>query len=382
MAIKNLTKNKKELSDAIKNGSDEAMDTALLNFAQQIQDSVLDEAREIGNDNAVLQARGMKPLTNAENKYYNEVINNKDFVGTDELVPATIFERVFDDLEHEHGLLNKINFVNTTSVTEFITSRGVNPAWWGKLCAPIKELLDNGFDVVNMHQFKLSAYLPVCKAMLDLGPIWLDKYVRTVLVEAMKIGLEDAIVSGDGAEQPIGMMMDVKTVTDGKHAEKAAIDLKDFSPATLGSMMSQFSTVNIEGVENPYYRNLAPEDVIMVVNPADYWSTIYPSITRQVYDGSWYTGLPVPFTIIQSVAVPAGKMVAGVAKDYFMGLGSTLKFEVSDEYHFVEDERIYLAKQYANGQPKSNDSFVVYNLPTAAAPETPEGAKLKTKSKK
>ena len=30
--------------------------------------------------------------------------------------------------------------------------------------------------------------------MLDLGPYWLDKYVRTVLVEASSLGLEEAVV--------------------------------------------------------------------------------------------------------------------------------------------------------------------------------------------
>ncbi len=67
-----------------------------------------------------------------------------------------------------------------TGVTEWIVSRGVNPAWWGKLCEAVKKVLDNGFDVINMKQFKLSGYIPVCKAMLDLGPVWLDRYVRTV----------------------------------------------------------------------------------------------------------------------------------------------------------------------------------------------------------
>ncbi len=59
---------------------------------------------------------------------------------------------------------------------------------------------------------------------------------------------------------------------------------------------------------------------------------------------------------MQSTAVARRKSSIGVASDYFMGVGSTLKIEASDEYHFVEDERIYLAKQYANGQPKRNDS--------------------------
>lgn len=46
--------------------------------------------------------------------------------------------------------------------------------------AKLLKVLDNGFDVINMKQFKLSGYIPVCKAMLDLGPVWLDRYVRTV----------------------------------------------------------------------------------------------------------------------------------------------------------------------------------------------------------
>lgn len=99
-------------------------------------------------------------------------------------------------------------------------SRGVNPAWWGKLCEAVKKVLDNGFDVINMKQFKLSGYIPVCKAMLDLGPVWLDRYVRTVLVESLRIALEQAIVDGTGKDMPVGMMRDISKQTSGEYAEK------------------------------------------------------------------------------------------------------------------------------------------------------------------
>lgn len=365
--LKNFKMNneQKELLNAFKSGEDDAVATAMVHFADSIQQKVLAEARQDMADASILSSRGQAQLTSEERKYYDAVIKGGGFDGTEELVPATIFERVFEDLTQDHGLLAKIQMVNVTGISEFIVSRGVNPAWWGKLTAAVKEVLDNGFNVVNLNQFKLSGYIPVAKSMLDLGPVWLDRYVRTVLVEALRIALEQAVVDGDGNEQPIGMLRDIKNVSEGKHSEKTAVPLKDFTPASLGNLMSTFSKVTYDGVDGTFYRNVKPEDVIFVCNPADYWGVVYPAITTQIMDGSYRTGLPLPFSIETSVAVPEGKAVCGVARDYFMGIGSTLQIGTSDEAKFIEDQRVYLAKQYANGAPKSNDSFVVLTLPKA-----------------
>ncbi|EQG41444.1 major capsid a domain protein, partial [Clostridioides difficile DA00128] len=54
------------------------------------------------------------------------------------------------------------------------------------------------------------------------------------------------------------------------------------------------------------------------------------------------------------------------------GIGSAGKIEYSDEYKFLEDVRVYLAKQYATGTPKDNFSFLVFdieNLDTTLATE-------------
>lgn len=354
------TENDMTLLDAFKEGDETSFQNAMKTFANNIQQSVLKEAQKTNADIAVMNKRGSNVLTSQEVKFYNAVISNKDFAGIDELVPATIFERVFEDLIQSHELLNKIEFVNVTGVAEFITSRGVNPAWWGKLCEEIKEVLDNGFDVVNLKQFKLSGFMPVCKAMLDLGPEWLDRYVRTVLVESLKIALEVAIIDGTGKDQPVGMMRMLNDVTDGVHNPKKAEKLTKLNPSIIGPIMSRISTLKVG--DKQYFRTVNPDDVLFIVNPADYWSTIYPAMTVQNANGAYITSLPVPFTIVKSVAVPAGKAVIGLAKDYFMGIGSALKFEASDEYRFIEDQRIYLAKQYGNGQPKSDDSFIVFDI--------------------
>lgn len=371
--VEGNVKNEKELMSAFNSGDEAEFAKAMTNFSDGIQQNIIREAtktvRNEFGDNQVMVSRGLNPLTAEETTYYNEVINNQGFVGVESLVPKTVFERVFEDLIQERQLLKEIEFVNTTATTEWVYSKGVNPAWWGKLCEEIKELLDNGFETVKTELYKLSAFIPVCKAMLDLGPQWLDRYVRIVLLESIYIALEQAIVAGTGQDQPIGMIKDLDTVTAGIHADKTPQKLPDLSPLTFGSeIMLPLTKVILQkdasGVPTKVGKRVVdPNKVLLVVSPDDYWGKIYPATTYLNQLGTYVTGvLPLPVKVIQSVAMPTGRMAAGLAKDYFMGIGSSQKIEVSDEYRFLEDQRTYLAKQYANGRPKNNESFLYFDI--------------------
>lgn len=370
MTVKDLgQKSKNELlKEAFNKGDEASFSKAMVNFAEGIKADVLKEAQAYNSDQTVLTSRGQHALTNKETKFYNAVVANGSFAGVEELVPPTVFERVFEFLTTEHVLLKEINFVNVTGVAEFVVSKGVNPAWWGKLCEEIKQVLDNGFEVINMKQYKLSAYMPVCKAMLDLGPVWLDKYVRTVLIESLQIALEEAIINGTGQDQPIGMMRDLSIVNKNIHAEKEAEPLLELTPTTFGKMMAKVGEVIVG--ESTLQRSVSPDQVLMAVNPNDYWLIVYPRITVLNDAGVYVQTMPLPFKIIQSVSVTKGKLVVGLGSDYFLGLGSTLKLESSDDYRFVEDERVYLAKQYGNGRPKSNESYTVYDISSMSPTES------------
>ncbi|ACK91465.1 major capsid protein [Bacillus cereus AH820] len=372
MTIKNLDREaqkqnemREKLLNAMNSGDEEQAAAAMVEFANSIQQNIINEARQAVNedlsDQQVMVSRGLQVLTKDEQSYYNEVIANKGFAGTETLVPATVFERVFEYLRVNHALLNHIQFVNTTGVTQWVVKKGyVQSAWWGKLCEEIKELLDDGFEVIATNLYKLSAYVPICNAMLDLGPIWLDRYVREILAESMAIALEEAIVNGTGKDQPIGMMKDLKAaVTNGVYSDKTATPLTDLTPTSLGKeVMAPLTNGGRRAVGN----------ALMIVNPLDYWEKIFPATTFLTQNGAYVSGvLPIPATVIQSLAVPKGKMVAGIASDYFMGVGSTQKMESSKEYRFLEDETVYLSKQYANGRPKDNDSFLVFDISTLKA---------------
>lgn len=355
-----------QMKTAIENGDSEGFVKAQAELAKNIAAKITEEARQAVNedltDKAVMSKRGLNALTTAELKFYNEVIGGASFSGTEQLMPSTIFDRVFEDMLQNHALLSEIDFQNTTAITEFISrNTECEAAWWGGLTDAISKKLAASFKKEKTELYKLSAYVPVAKAMLDLGPQWLDKFVRTILGESLALALETAIVAGTGKGQPIGMMKDLAgAVVDGVYPDKAATAMSDLKPATLGSkIMSPMTKSGKRSVPS----------VLMIVNPLDYWAKIFPNTTVLTNMGTYVYGvLPIPAKIVQSIAVPQGKLIAGMAKDYFMGVGSAQKLEFSDQYKFLEDERTYLAKQYANGKPIDNASFLVFDISAMTVP--------------
>lgn len=348
-----------EIKNAIESGdSQEFADVIVKNIqanGDRIQQELIEEAKAFNIENAdasILAQRGFKPLTAAERKYYNEVQDKHSFDGLE--LPKTVFERVFEDLTKNHPLLSEINFVNVTGVTEWVVRKDdVEAAWWGKLCDEIKKKLDNAFETIKTDLYKVSAYVPVCKAMLALGPEWLDRYVRAILGESIALAMEKAIIAGEGGEEPIGIIKKIADVSGGKNQDKEAKALADFSPESIGGEILAPLAKGKNGLGR----------LILIVNSTDYYKKFYPLFNIQDENGVYHKqNLPFDGKVIESIYMPEGKMVVGEAKNYFMGIGSALKIEHSDEYRFLEEQRVYIAKQYANGRPRKDEDFLVFDI--------------------
>lgn len=371
-----------KLMQAIADNDKASFDQAFNDMLGAIENDILqrhaeqmDEVREEA-DRSVLSQRGVRQLTSEEKRYYqklSDAMRGKDpkqaLLNTELTMPRTVMNAVFDELQTSHPLLSAIQFTNTTGITEMVMSQnGEQVAQWGKLCDDIVKELLAGFSVVNMTLLKLSAFIPVCKAMLELGPEWLDDFVRQVLYEALANGLEVGIVTGNGNDQPIGMDRQVGpnvTVSGGVYPEKAPVAVPDFQPATIGRLLSLIAV-------DPAGKPRTLRDIILVVNPQDYFQRVMPATTVMAPDGTYRNDvLPYPMRVIQSAALPAGKAILGIGYKYFAGAGMERegRIEYSDHYQFLEDDRVYLVKLYANGFPMDNNSFLVLDI-SSLAPAT------------
>ncbi len=364
----------KEVAEQIVNNYENNM----LHF-EDLMNTTIREANRANEqkwDDAVLAQRGVRALTTGELNFYNEAIEAESFDGVAGLVPPTIYERVFEDLAIDHPLLSKINFQRTGASTMWVVRKdGATTAYWGDVCDNIKEMVDHGFETIDQGMFKLSGFLVVCKAMFEIGPEWLDRYVRSFLQEIIASELESVVVIGDGNKKPIGMIMDLDApVTGGVYQEKKAKELKDLTPKTIGREILAPATVIDKNEDGTPKRTRPYAGITFIINPYDYAMRFFAEGTKQRDDGVWtFNKYPIPgLGIIQSSAVPIDKMIVGFPKDYFMSVASEAKLEKSDTVRMIEDQRLYLVRQLANGRPIDNDKFTVFDISNIGEAETEE----------
>ena len=355
-----------KMMDALKANDSEAYVQAVEEMMQEVAKETASrfEMMQDEKDVAVLQSRGIRQLTGEETKYYQALAEamrdanpKQALTNVKVTMPETVLTSVFEDLQTNHPLLSRIKFMPTGGAVKMLMSTGeTQQAQWGELCDEVVKEILAGFKEVDTGLLKLSAFLPVCKALLDLGPAWLDSFVRQVLYEALANGLEYGIINGDGNKKPIGMDRQVGagvSVTGGVYPQKAAVKVTDLDPVTIGSLLATMA-------KDEDGKQRVVKDVILIVSPVDYFSKVMPATTVMAPDGTYRNDvLPYPMIVIQSAAMAEGKAIIGIAYKYFAaaGMGKDGRIEYSDHYQFIEDNRVYLIKLYANGFPMDNNAF-------------------------
>lgn len=365
------------LMSAIESKDKKQIKQAWKNFQESIVNKVKAEFEDTqaSNDKNILLERGYRVLTNEETKFYEKFIEGAkssnpkqamvDLVNTEHGMPETIIEDVYRDLVDEHPLLAKVKFQNVKYLTSWLLNDHTpDQAVWGEINAEITKAIESGFKALQITQGKLSAYLVIPRDMLDLGPTFIDNYIRTILKEVMACGLEYGIVKGKGVKgEPIGLIRDIHTGvsidTENGYPSKQAIAVTDFTPATYGKLVGE----NLAKKENGKLRKIGT--LQLIVNPVDYLTKVMPATTVQNVDGEYKRDLfPIPTEVIQSTVLNEGEAILCVLPEYFLGIGSSKEgvIEYSDEFQFLADKRTYKTKMHAFGRAEDNTSAILLDI--------------------
>ena len=358
------------LADAVREADEQKIGEAMENWMQFVSDTVMAEANGMveATDRSVLAARGVRQLTAEETKFYNNFIANARqsaqtvITNITQDLPQTVIDSVMEDMRAAYPLLDLIDFTNTGAAIKWVlNAQGAQAATWNELNTPIDKDLEGAIQIVDMVQCKLSAYMFTTEDMLALGPQWVDRYVRAVLADALSAGLETGMVDGNGLKCPIGMTRNFAGALDPStgYARKNATSVVTLDPTTYGTLLSTLTTDGNTGKQRAVSR------VLLIVNPTDYFTKVMPATTVLTPMGTYIGNvLPFPTDIVQSVGVPSGHAVLGIAKKYFMGVGTSKggKLEYSDEYKFLEDLRTYKIKFYGMGRPYDINAFLYLDI--------------------
>ena len=375
--FQNSQKLLKEFSNMSPNASDEEVKdkyTEYMNaYSEELAGAIRKDMKAEQGDNAVLNARNVNRLTNEEKKFYNALVS-EDQVNTDvgykeeALLPETVIDRVFDDIETDHPLLKHINIQRTGLKARVIKAHPEGQVVWGKIFSEIRGQLDATFSEQDLTLGKATAFVVIPKDLKDAGVQWVDRFVRAQIKEAFAVAIEKTALVGAGKsqQQPAGLMKTINRQT-GAVTDKAAVGTLTFAnPETsikeLGGVIAGLSQKEIYDTDGSVKdtKNVSVlNNVVIALNPADY---IYTQVAFMQLTSAGQFASPVPFNVIFEVSefVPQGKAVAFDKSRYFMGVGSEVIVRQFDQTLALEDCDLYTAKQFAYGETEDEKASAVY----------------------
>lgn len=380
-----------QLAAALGEGNADAASTAFQTFQTTILESIeaeFEQYRTI-SDMAVLQQRGLRTLTSEETEWYQKFIGavkagtRQAITDISSAMPVTIFDRTIEDMQREHPLLSQINIENAAGMMRIVMN-GADLAeklgTWGAVGSGFIQELTGKIKTADLTAAKYTAFFLVPKDFtrfnFTFAPMWVDQYVRVMLSASVAYGLEKSILTGDGKNQFIGMIMDTSSNAEGVYSAKSAEPLADFDEAYSAAVAKL--AVRADGSARTF-----PE-VLMVVNPVDYIKKI-----RRVQNAVTSAGiidllsLAYPTRVVQSCMIEEGKAVIGIAKNYFAAIngGTSGIVEFDDSAQFVEDNRVYTTRVYGNGMPVDNTSFSYLDISATEYPAVSVKVKGTVKTK-
>lgn len=338
----------------------EMMDAMVEDFRTMAEQEIEAKANEKFDE---LNRHSAGKLSAEEVKFFNNI--NTDVGYKEEiLLPQTTIDRIFEDLVQSHPLLQEINLQNAGLRLKFLKSEASGVAVWGKIFGEIKGQLDAVFSEEEDIQSKLTAFVVVPKDLQDYGPNWVERYVRTQIVEAFSYALVTAIVDGDGNDKPVGLRKDTNSGTVANnittYSNKTATGTLTFANADttikeLTEVMNALSTkengkqVSIDG------------KVILICNPSQVWA-LKAQYTIQNANGVFVTALPFGVRIVEAEGVPVNEVIAFVKGRYDAYVGGGTKISKYDQTLAIEDCDLYTAKAFYYGKAKDNKAALLYTL--------------------
>lgn len=358
-AYTEMIKNEEATPEELQN----AVDEMFVALQEDLTEKITGEARNASLDTQVLVSRGSHVLTSKENAFYNKVVEDGGF-NDESTLPETVQERVFEGLVKERPLLQAIGLQDLGAVTKFIYADPALAYAWKEIFGEISGQVNAAFRDEKITQLKLTAFGAIPNDMLELGPVWVDRYMVTMLIESLAAGLEYGLVNGRGPAQdePVGLLKDVDP-DNGAVTDKESSGTLTFAPSERGEVVvaELYSVLaNLSKDAKDKYRKVLNK-VVMLVNPIDLLA-VNARHTIQNDSGTFVTNLPYNLKVVDSEEIPVGKVAFLVQGEYIAAIAGGYKLKKFDQTLAMEDATLYTIKRFANGRPKDNKAVVVYDL--------------------
>lgn len=300
-----------------------------------------------------------------EVKFFNSLAAGDLSHGEKEEVvfPETTVNQIFKDMVKEHPFLQLLQLQNTGLRLKFLKSDPKGAAKWGKVNGGIQGQLTATFSDEDATQSKLTAFVAVPNDVLEYGAPWIKTFVVTQIQEAFAAALEEAFLTGDGKDKPIGLNRDVSenvSVTAGQYPEKKSAGTLTFKDAKTAITELKNVVKALSKKENGK-TFVARGKVVLALQPGASLD-VEAAATMQNVNGQWVYALPFGIQTVESEYVPEGKVIAFVPERYDAFVSGGVEIKEFDQTLALEDGHLYTAKRFAYGKAEDDNVAKVYDL--------------------
>ena len=254
------------------------------------------------------------------------------------------------------GNANRVSWVDIdeTDVSDDSVCGGVK-AYWAAEAAEVEASKPK----LKEKELKLEKLMGLCYVTyeLDSDSNFIEQLLRDCFTKAINRALASAVISGDGAGKPVGILTSGGVVEVSKESGQAA------------------DTVVWENITEMYHTAINPDN-------GNYVWLVHPDAHKQfdsfkvevgtggvpVYQPASMTGsvpllrgIPVIATDHCSKLGDAGDIILADLSDYIMPLKDAIQQDMSMHVEFLSAQNAYRFILRVNGRPKTTSSFKIKN---------------------
>lgn len=227
-------------------------------------------------------------------------------------------------------------------------------AFWEEACDPIYELAAS-MTQVEVDQFKVAGYIPLCNALLEDSDIDLLDEVMSLILQSIGFALDKAIIYGTGVKMPTGVV----TAIDDDDAIKLTNEVKIGTSDSTGIKLFQALLAAVAETENRYARG----ELTWAMNGKTYRRLQSESLSINAA-GLLVSAVNGTFPVLGGAMevltfIPDKNIVVGYFELYVLAERKGMTIDQSEHVKFIQDQTVIRGRARYDGKPAIVKAFAV-----------------------
>ena len=282
------------------------------------------------------------------------IAEKRGLSGGEYTITETIMGLINEDIIEYSKLYKHCRVTRLSGKGREIVMGTAPEAFWEEACDPIYELAAS-MAQVEVDQFKVAGYIPLCNALLEDSDIDLLDEVMTLILQSIGFALDKAIIYGTGVKMPTGVV----TAIDDDDEIKLTNEVKIGTTDSVGIKLFQALLAAVAETENKYARG----ELTWCMNGKTYRRLQSESLSINAA-GLLVSAVNGTFPVLGGAMevltfIPDKNIVVGYFELYVLAERKGMTIDQSEHVKFIQDQTVIRGRARYDGKPAIVKAFAV-----------------------